>query len=237
MPLRDSFMRLLGEPLRQLVGSRRCLLCSGPCHELLCAACRADLPWNRCACPACARPLASPDLELCRYCTRRSPPFDASLAAFRYEAPIDRAIQGLKYNADFLAARWLGESLADTVHQSERPLPELLIPVPLHAGRLRRRGYNQAQELGRVVGRSLGVPLAPQLVRRKRATEDQIGKTAHDRRRNVRGAFAIDTSVRGQRIALIDDVMTTGSTLGELARTCRQAGAAQVECWVIARVE
>ncbi|MFX8887419.1 hypothetical protein ABTM83_20595, partial [Acinetobacter baumannii] len=75
------------------------------------------------------------------------PPFDAAVAAFRYEAPIDRAIQGLKYNADFLAARWLGESLGETIRDSGLAQPDLLIPVPLHAGRLRRRGYNQAQEL------------------------------------------------------------------------------------------
>lgn len=237
MPVRDSFMRLLGDPLRQLVGSNRCLLCSGRCNDLLCGACRDDLPWNHCACRACARPVASTDIELCRYCTRREPAFDAALAAFRYEAPIDRAVQGLKYNADFLAARWLGESLADSVRHSQRPLPDLLIPVPLHAGRLRRRGYNQAQELGRVVGRSLRIPLKGELARRQRATDDQIGKTSHERRRNVRGAFAIDNAVQGKRIALLDDVMTTGSTLGELARACRQAGAAHIECWVIARVE
>lgn len=237
MPLRHSFGRLLGNPLRQLVGSRRCLLCQGRSAQLLCSPCDNDLPWNRAACRSCARPVPSIEIEHCRYCARRRPAFDAAIAAFRYEAPVDRAIQGLKYNADFLAARWLGEALATAVRDSDAARPELLIPVPLHAGRLRRRGYNQALELGRIVGRELGIALRPDLARRQRATDDQIGKTAHERRRNVRGAFAIGAGVRGRPIALLDDVMTTGSTLGELARTCRAAGATRVDCWVIARVE
>jgi ComF family protein len=237
MELRVSLERWLGNPLRQLVGSGRCLLCSCRNETLLCQACFGDLPWNHCACQACARPLPVAGTEQCRYCQRQKPPFDAAVAAFRYESPIDRSVHSLKYNADFLAARWLADCLVHAVHRSGRPLPDRLLPVPLHSGRLRRRGYNQAQELARHIGRALGVPVHANQARRQRATDDQIGKTAHERRRNVRGAFAIDESVRGHHIALIDDVMTTGSTLGELARSCRQAGATSVDCWVIARVE
>jgi ComF family protein len=237
MSLLEACSRLLIDPLRQLVGSSRCLLCSGSCRSLICGPCHADLPWNRLACRLCARPVPSSAVETCRYCARRPPLFDATIAAFRYAAPVDRSIQGLKYNADFLAARWLGDALTASVQDRGGAAPDLLLPVPLHSARLRQRGYNQAQELGRIVGRRLAIPLRPQFARRQRATEDQIGKTAHQRRRNVRGAFVIDRAIEGRRIALIDDVMTTGSTLGELARACRQAGAAEVQCWVIARVE
>jgi ComF family protein len=181
--------------------------------------------------------LVSADVELCRYCTRRALPFDSALSAFRYAAPIDQAVQRLKYSADFLAARWLGDAMAAAARSRAPALPDLLLPVPLHRGRLLRRGYNQAQELARVIGRELGIANRPRLARRVRATADQIGQSAHDRRRNLRGAFAVDAAVRGKRVALIDDVMTTGSTLAELARACRAAGAIEVQAWTVARVE
>jgi ComF family protein len=181
-------------------------------------------------------PLAGSSPHLCRRCARRAPPFDAAIAAFRYAAPVDLAVHRLKYGADFLAARWLGEALTAAVQTDrELPLPELLIPVPLHANRLRLRGYNQAHECARVVARSLRLALRPQLARRPRATEDQIGKSAAQRRRNLRGAFTVDAAITDRRVALIDDVMTTGSTVSELARACRRAGAAHIEVWTVAR--
>jgi len=234
---RTRFIARTAEQLRQLVGSRRCLLCANRCDELLCVACSQDLPWNRCACRVCARPLSAATIELCRYCARRALPFDAAVAAFRYASPIDRAVQALKYNADFLAARWLGDSLAEAVRSRGISAPDLLLSIPLHASRLRQRGYNQAHELARIVGRRLGVPVQAQLAQRSRATEDQIGKSAHERRRNLRGALVVDETVKNRNVALIDDVMTTGSTLAELARACRRSGAATVQAWVVARVE
>jgi ComF family protein len=109
--------------------------------------------------------------------------------------------------------------------------------VPLHPRRLVARGYNQALELARRIARRMQIELAPHAAKRIRLTEDQIGKSAAQRRRNVRGAFAVTQSLDGQHVALLDDVMTTGATLGELARMCRKAGAARVEVWAAARVE
>jgi ComF family protein len=227
-------LRQLGDAL---FGRRRCRLCAGPAGAALCAACRDELPWNRVACTLCARPLAGTEAHRCARCSRRPPPFDAALAAFRYAAPIDRAVHALKYHARFDDARWLADALAEHARAHCAELPHLLIPVPLHHLRLRVRGYNQAHELAWRIGRALRIEAAPSLARRLRATADQIGQTAPARRRNVRGAFAVDPAVRGRHLALIDDVMTTGSTLAELARACRQAGAARIEAWVIARAE
>lgn len=230
------------DELRGLFAAQRCLLCRTPTPALLCADCRAELPWQMQACPRCARPLAAlpePAAEgaprLCPTCRRRAPPFAAALAAFRYGAPIDQAIHALKYRADFLAAHWLGAAVAERVREQGLVLPEWLLPVPLHAQRLRLRGYNQAQELARVVGRQLQRPVLPQLAQRVRATADQIGRDAAARRANVRAAFRVH-DVAGRHLALIDDVMTTGSTAAELARTCLRAGAARVDVWVVARV-
>lgn len=227
----------LGIRLLHLLLPEQCGLCRAPAAEPLCPACRAGLPWNRGACPGCARPLDSGGGHLCGSCAQAPPAFDAGWSAFRYAAPIDRAVHGLKYHAGFRGGRWLGREMALELARRSQPLPQLLIPVPLHAGRLRRRGYNQALELARALGDTLSIEVAARTARRLRATEDQIGKSAAERRRNVKDAFAVDGRLDGRHIALVDDVMTTGSTLAELARVCRKAGAVRIEVWTAARAE
>lgn len=231
-------MRIRWDSLRALLTAPHCLLCHGRSEDLLCSGCRDELPWNRLACPQCARPLAGGPVRICPPCMKRAPPFNAALAAFLYTAPVDGAIQRLKYQADFLAGRWLADALHDAVitrhNEAASALPDLLLPVPLHPLRLARRGYNQSQLIARRLSQRLRLPLAR--ARRVRRTEDQIGKSAAERRRNVRKAFTVSAAVRGKAVALIDDVMTTGSTVAELARCCRRAGATRVEVWTLARV-
>jgi ComF family protein len=125
--------------------------------------------------------------------------------------------------------------MAERLARRAQPLPELLIPVPLHRRRLMRRGYNQALELARVLKRTLALPVEAGAATRLHATPDQIGQTAAQRRRNLRNAFAVDTKVAGKHIALLDDVMTTGATLAALARAARKSGAAKIEVWALAR--
>ena len=120
--------------------------------------------------------------------------------------------------------------------QARETLPECLIPVPLHRRRLWRRGYNQALELGRTIAEHCELQLLPTAARRVRATADQIGMTASQRRRNVRNAFSVELDLSGRHVALIDDVMTTGATLDALAQACKRAGAVRVEAWCAARV-
>ena len=220
--------------LRRLLSPPRCLLCHAALADgLLCNGCRRDLPWNEPACPLCAAPQRG--TAPCPDCQRRPPPFDAAWAAFRYATPVRESVLGLKYHGGFLQARMLGEAMAIRLAAREAPLPDLLLPVPLHRSRLRRRGYNQALELTRVLARRLDLDCDADAVRRLRATADQIGQRAAARRRNLKGVFAVVSRVAGRRVVLVDDVMTTGSTLAELARVCRKAGAASVEVWVAAR--
>lgn len=214
----------------------RCALCGGAARELLCAPCAAELPWNRVACPRCAKPQNAPAAFLCGRCTVKPPPFEQAWSAFRYAWPVSAAVHRLKYHADFRSARWLGGAMAQALSRRTEPLPELLLPVPLHHWRLHRRGYNQAVELAQALGRALSLPVEAGAAERVRATEDQIGKSAVQRRRSVKGAFAADPArLRERHVALVDDVMTTGSTLAELAAECRRAGAARVEVWTAAR--
>jgi len=142
-------------------------------------------------------------------------------------------IPRLKYHGQLAIAPVLGECLAEAV--AAAPRPDRLIAMPLHAARIRERGFNHATEIARTVAKKLALPLDLASCRRIRDTPPQMGLKHDARRRNVRGAFACTGEIRGQHIALVDDVMTTGTSLDELAATLKQAGAGQVSCWVVAR--
>ncbi|MDZ7585499.1 MAG: ComF family protein [Thiobacillus sp.] len=217
---------------RQLVPST-CLLCGTTSGTApLCGACLAGLPWHRQPqCPRCAIP--TPDGQVCGACLKHPPAFDRSRAALAYAFPLDRLIPRLKYNGRLAIAPALGECLAASV--APGPRPDCLIPMPLHAKRIRERGFNHATEVAREVAKRLDLPLDTDSCRRIRDTPPQMGLKHDARRRNVRGAFVCTGDVRGRRIALIDDVMTTGTSLDELAKTLKQAGALEVETWVVAR--
>ncbi len=215
----------------------RCLLCGGRGDGArdLCSACAAALPGLGHACPLCALPLPGAASGLpCGRCRER-PPYAATRAAYAYAPPLDRLVQEFKFAGRLGHARLLGELLAGHLETSGVPRPEMLLPVPLHPRRLRTRGYNQALELARPVARRLGVPLRARAGWRLRDTAAQSGLDAKARRRNVRGAFAVDGAVAGRRVAVIDDVVTTGHTVRELARALVAAGAERVEVWCLAR--
>jgi ComF family protein len=174
--------------------------------------------------------------RLCGDCLRRAPAFDAAYAAFRYATPLDRLIRDLKYHRRLARARVLGRALAAHLRARGAAQADLVVPVPLHPTRLRERGYNQSLELARVLARELTLPLAaPRAVERRRATAPQAKLDPAQRRRNVRDAFRVHTEVRGLRVAIVDDVMTSGHTAGALARCLKRAGAAHVAVWVVAR--
>ncbi|MDW2979998.1 ComF family protein [Rhodanobacter sp. KK11] len=213
----------------------RCLLCGarGADGIDLCADCAAELPRNRSCCARCALPLAAP-AALCGECQRRAPPWDAAWAPFRYGWPLDRLESRYKFSADLAAGRVLSR-----LWQSEPcplRLPQLLLAVPLHRSRLRRRGYNQALELARPLAHALGVPLHRDALQRRRSTAAQTELDAVARRRNVHGAFALrEGVVLPAHVAILDDVMTTGATLAECARVLRRAGVQRVDVWALAR--
>jgi ComF family protein len=157
------------------------------------------------------------------------------VAAFRYRAPLDAMVKRLKFHGDLQLARLLGTLMAERVAQSADVLPEVIVPVPLHPRRLRRRGYNQALELARPIARRLAVPLEWRQVRRVRATDPQTEVPASLRSRNVKDAFAVAPGFCARRVAIVDDVMTTGHTVNELAKALRRAGAAEISVWVCTR--
>lgn len=224
MNIRSFFDRIL---------PRACLLCGASAGAApLCGDCRADLPWHRLPqCPQCATP--TPAGEVCGACLGHPPAFDRTRAALAYAFPLDRLIPRLKYHGQLAIAPALGDCLAHAVEHA--PRPDRLIAVPLHPARIRARGFNHAGEIARELAQRLGVPLDTASCRRVRDTPPQTGLKHDARRRNVRGAFACTDDLSGLRIGIVDDVMTTGTSVDELAKTLKQAGAASVEAWVVAR--
>ncbi len=171
--------------------------------------------------------------EVCGACLKRPPAFDRCRAVFAYAHPTDVLVQRLKYGGELALAGFLADLLIAEIDTAI--LPDLILPMPLHPRRLGERGFNQAVEIGRALSVRLNVPLAINLCRRVRDTPAQVGLDLAERRRNLRGAFHCDTGHKGLRVALVDDVMTSGTSLDELARAVRRAGAAGVEAWVVAR--
>lgn len=216
-----------------------CSLCAGtsPDELDLCHGCRSDLPPNRSACRLCAQPLPTDRENICGSCLRHPPPFRA-FAPFLYAPPLDRLIIELKFGDRLYLGRTLGALLAEAAVQRAPEMPQLLVPVPLHPARLRERGYNQAMELARPLRRQLGIPIVD-AVERIRATPGQAGLSARERRRNVRGSFKVkDAGVaKGKRVAIVDDVLTTGATAAEMARCLTRAGAASIIVWTLARTQ
>jgi ComF family protein len=209
-----------------------CFLCTAPAGDcLLCPACVASLPHlTPERCPLCALP--TPGAAVCGPCLKQAPHFDATQAVFRYEFPVDRLIQSLKYAHRLAGADFLGRELA----QLQVPFhPDLILPVPLAPARLAERGFNQALELARPLARTLDVPLEISRVHRRRDTAPQASLPWKERKQNIRHAFECELDLTGKTVLVVDDVMTTGATLDELARTLKAHGAARVENFVMAR--
>jgi ComF family protein len=205
-----------------------CFLCRGAARGLLCAQCAAELPrLERPLCPRCA--LESPGGALCGRCLREAPAYDATLAALAYEFPADALVHALKFRSELALAPLLAGLLGEKVDTRQ---VDCVIPVPLSRERLRQRGYNQAAEIARHLR---GAALELALCERTREAPPQIELPYAERQRNVRGAFRCTRALAGARVAVVDDVMTTGATLDELARTLKRAGALSVVNWVVAR--
>ncbi|HHJ16564.1 MAG TPA: ComF family protein [Gammaproteobacteria bacterium] len=223
--------------LRSILYPSRCRLCLAPGRSAreLCDDCHAELPWLNHTCPGCALPLPADSAPgHCAQCQKRPPQLDHCAAVFAYRPPVDHWIQAMKFNQDLTAARLLGELLAETATPDATAMPVSILPVPLHRRRLAQRGYNQAREISRPL-LERGMALAEGRFVRRRATRAQSDLPARLRRTNIRGAFSVAGQLEGRCILLIDDVMTTGATLNELARVLKRAGAARVEARVIAR--
>jgi len=215
-----------------------CLLCldagQGPCLDL-CRGCEDDLPRNHSVCPVCAMPVATAG-RACDHCLLRHPAFDGAFVPYRYEFPLVELIHRLKYGGQVAISRILGTLLARRIAERGSPGVDAVVPVPLHALREVRRGYNQAAEIARFAAELLQLRVEDRLAVRIRNTEEQAALPAVVRRVNVSGAFEVrPRTPLPASIAIVDDVLTTGATVDALAQAFRRAGCRHIEVWPVAR--
>jgi ComF family protein len=233
--LRAELLGLLELLLPSACAGCGALLRGRPATELCPRCLLGILPITPPHCPRCALPHATEGGEnhLCESCLRDPPPFAIVHASGLFDDGLRQLVHRFKYDGQFRLDHALGRLLAQSL--PEAVAADLIVPVPLHPGRLRERGYNQALLLAKVLGRRLGRPVPPRLLRRIRATPPQQGLTAEARRRNLKGAFALTAELQGERVLLVDDVLTTGATVRECSRVLLGGGVGEVQVAVLAR--
>jgi len=212
---------------------RRCVVCAIEPGAPICAGCAADFfPADAARCRVCAERIVL-DAVVCGACLAHPPHFDRTTALADYRAPVDGMITALKFGGRIDLADCFARLLAE--RDAGRRIDDLVIAVPLSFERESERGFNQSREIARVYARLADLPLSDDALWRVRHTPPQQSLARDARQRNVRGAFGAKTNLTGRRVVVVDDVMTTGSTLDEIARVLKAAGAARVENLVVAR--
>jgi len=215
------------------VAPRTCMTCSTP-HitgtRPCCDACYQLLPFQSHYCHQCGQPYSSRD-GTCGQCIAKPPYYDECFCPFEYAEPISATIINLKYHDKPQLARSLGQLLAYEVNQQGLLLPELLVPVPMHLSGLRKRGYNQSTQIAKAVGKQLDIPVSYNMLSKHKKTESQTKQSLTQRKINVRGSFSMKKNCRAQSVAIIDDVVTTGATVGEIAKILKKNGVDYIQVW------
>lgn len=214
----------------------QCLLCQASVSVAgCCTECQVTLPWLGTVCHCCASPIVT--AGYCGRCLAHPPPFQHTVIPFAYAAPINLWLTALKFHQRFEVLPFLVESLWHSLCQAycEQAWPQGILPVPLHRHRLRQRGYNQALLLARQVARRTKIPLLRSVLTKSRVTEPQMGLIRSARSINLRRAFALTRSIPVSHIAIVDDVMTTGATVHEIATLLQHHGIQRIDVWCVAR--
>ena len=219
--------------IEHILPAQPCVLCGSMKHDgLWCSDCDQTLPYlHTSLCPVCALP--TPAGEACGQCLKLPPLFTSTVAVFGYSFPIDKLIQAMKYGEQLALAHAFAKKLAQGIDKGA--LPDYLIPMPLHPAKLRERGFNQSLLLAAKIARDHDLRLLPDACQRVRDTPPQSALPWKERKKNVRSAFRCDIDLTGLRVALVDDVLTTGASLDALAAAVRQRGATEISAWVVAR--
>ncbi|MBC7756208.1 MAG: ComF family protein [Bdellovibrio sp.] len=237
------------DTLKQFIFKPNCLLCAEstaqnsknthPSTHAVCGECLAELPWHpKTSCPQCGLASSGAGLNaiVCGSCLNSPPDFDATKAVFLYAYPIDAMMLRYKYGSMLNLGDTFGEFLAEKINIEDclRNI-DLIVPMPMHPQRLQERGFNQALEIAKILTKNCKEKLDYKSTERQTLTPPQASLPLKERVKNIKGAFKVNTALKEKRIAIIDDVMTTGASLNELAKTLKKAGASHVECWVVAR--
>lgn len=200
--------------LSEIFQTQLCLWCELPnqTQNMMCEACKKVLPF-------CQQTLSAPNL-------------DEVIALFDYQPPISQLITRYKFNGHLLLTRFFADNFIEKI---QSPLPDLIIPVPLHPFRLKERGFNQALEIAKPVGRYFGIPVDARACIKIKHTEPQSSLTRAVRIKNLKNVFASTKTIHAQHVAIVDDVFTTGSTVSQIAALLRTAGVPKISAWCCAR--
>lgn len=220
--------------------SHICILCrrNAQQNKAICVGCEQDLPWVGSVCLMCGNILPmNIQNQRCGQCLQSLPPYQKTFVLFEYGWPIDYLIMGLKFSRRLEIAQLLGQLMAEKWigYYGEHAKPEVIIPIPLHIRRLQTRGYNQALELARPLAAKLNIPIDSHCAQRRCATLAQAEIPASERQQNVKNAFYISPTVRYRHVAVLDDVVTTGSTMSEFCRQLQKQGVTNIDVWCCAR--
>ncbi len=226
--------------LLQQILPKRCLLCDEACfdHHFLCYDCESILPWQPPSCVRCGVALPEQaDFVLCALCLSHQPAFHATTALFEYKPPISQFVLKLKFQKNLSMARLFSNYWIDYIkkYRDLNNLPELLIPVPLHHKRLRERGFNQALEIAKPIGKQFKIPIDIKSCSRIMNTHPQATLSVKDRKNNLKNAFVLSHPITAKHVAIIDDVVTTGTTVNEISRLLEKSGVNNIEVWCCAR--
>lgn len=219
--------------LKRLLNPALCLTCAIPidADQFICPHCLADLTRVERACSLCGLPNRT-EQAVCPACRHHPPPWQRMVAPLIYQGESRQLIQDFKFNDRLYLANALVTHL---LHYFRPTSVDVLLPVPLHDRRFKERGFNQSEEIARRLSSALGLPCDTNSLVRVRATESQAGLSLNKRRKNLRGAFSYRPSSPYRSVAIIDDVITSGSTMSELSRLLNMSGVEHIEVWSLAR--
>ncbi|MDH5631104.1 MAG: ComF family protein [Gammaproteobacteria bacterium] len=228
-----------------------CLLCYAPISpnaksSILCHQCIERLPMLSNGCKVCAMPISDIHSQesdrVCGECLSHAPFYHQTISSFHYESPVSHLIGGIKFNSKFQFIPLLTQHLVERIATSykDKNYPDVILPVPLHKTKLKKRGFNQSQLIANYLAiqlkekYELSIPVDIKLAKRVRNTLPQTTLDAKARKKNLRNAFSIESSLP-KTIALVDDVITTGTTVNELSKQLIKSGCQEVHIWTLAR--
>lgn len=234
MPYSKNLIKNRLKQSLNIIAPQYCYGCSERSRRdiALCSHCEGDLPWLGHHCCYCSLPIQR-QLKFCGQCAKKKPYYDRVICAFYYTAPIARWLTLFKFHNTLALGQVFSHCLLKRTPQSIEA--DWIIPMPLHRSRLRQRGYNQALVLAQQIQKHRPITIDHTLASRHKKTKAQVSLNKDKRRHNLHNAFTINKDIKKKNIIIIDDIMTTGSSINELSRTLKQHGAARVEAWVIAR--
>ena len=229
---------MLRVALKNLLFPSYCLRCLTKTYRLLdlCQACESELPWNYHYCYRCAQPLPEEaQVTYCARCLHQKQLFQQSYSAFLYKAPIEQWIHQIKFGANLSRCQLLSELLVTYLHSQGAPLPQALLPVPLHPKRIQERGFNQSVEIAKIIAKKFNLPILIDEIERIKHTPAQAQLSKKQRHENLKNAFVLIKPLKYSDIAIIDDVITTGVTVHQLSKVLQKSGIARITVWSLAR--